>query len=54
MKEIDSDAETMFKAVQNISAFKPGCLMCLEFLMAQSDYQEFIVMMLDFKAASAW
>ena len=38
----------------NINHFKPGMLMCIDFLTAQSDYQEFCIMMLEFKAMNSW
>ena len=37
----------MFDAVQRIYSIDPTCLMCLEFLMAQSDYKNFVDMMLE-------
>lgn len=32
----------------------PDVLSCLDYLMAASDYQEFIGLMLDFKEATQW
>jgi hypothetical protein len=48
------DAAAMFTACQNITAIDPNCLMCLNFLASQSDYQAFITMMLEYKDVMQW
>ena len=44
----------MFEAVQRVNSIDPECLFSLNFLLAQEDYNNFVAMMLDYKAAFLW
>ena len=44
----------MYEACERVNAVDPNCLISLDFLVAQGDYNNFIDMMLDYKKAFLW
>ena len=44
----------MFESINRITEVDPNCLFCLNFLLAQDDYTNFIEMMLEYKAINDW
>ena len=46
--------EIIQASLKRMQQVDPDVLSCLDYLMAASDYQEFIGLMLDFKEATQW
>lgn len=44
----------MYESIARMSRLDPNVLMCIDYLLSAIDYQEFLYMMLDFKAANGW
>ncbi|CDW79158.1 UNKNOWN [Stylonychia lemnae] len=47
-------AEDMYKSCQRVQQMESGSLMCLEWILASTDYIEFVLMMLQFREAKEW
>lgn len=46
--------ETLFKSCQRVQQMDSQSLMCLDWILASTEYIEFVYMMLDFKNIQDW
>ena len=44
----------MYESIARMQRVDPDVLMCMDYLLAGVEYQEFLNMMLDFKAVNFW
>lgn len=44
----------MYESIARMQRIEPNLLMCMDYLLAGVEYQEFLNMMLDFKEAMGW
>lgn len=47
-------SEQMHESIARMQRVDPNVLMCMDYLLAGVEYQEFLNMMLDFKEAMGW
>lgn len=47
-------SEKMHESIARMQRIDPNLLMCMDYLLAGIEYEEFLNMMLDFKEAMGW
>ncbi len=47
-------SQQMYESIARMQRIEPNLLMCMDYLLAGVEYQEFLNMMLDFKEAMGW
>ena len=49
VKDNKIESEQIYKSCKRVQQIDPDCLMCIDWLIASVEYEEFVCMMLDFK-----
>ena len=47
-------SEVIMESLIRLKDVDPGLLSCIDYLMAAADYQDFIMLMLDFRDVNEW